>query len=89
MEKDHKQRGRQKLLQGRVTSDKMDKTCVILVEKLEMHPMFKKLRRLGKKTQVHDEKNEARSGDLISAIGTRPISRHKRHRLFRILERAK
>jgi small subunit ribosomal protein S17 len=77
-----------KLIQGRVVSDIADKTRVILVETFVMHPVFKKSIRYSRRIKIHDEKNESREGDLVSAIETRPLSRHKRHRLHKILERA-
>ena len=76
-------------IQGRVVSDKNDKTRVILVETIFAHPLFKKMVRNSTKIKVHDAKNEAKEGDLIQAIETRPLSKDKRHRLFKILERAK
>ena len=77
-----------KVIQGRVVSDKMDKTRVILVETLKMHPLFKKAMHKSKRVKIHDERNEAKVGDIVSAIETRPLSRHKRHRLFKILTRS-
>ncbi len=77
-----------KLIQGRVVSDISDKTRVILVETIVMHPVFKKSIRYSRKIKIHDEKNESKAGDLVSAVETRPLSRHKRHRLHKILERA-
>ncbi|MCB1323931.1 MAG: 30S ribosomal protein S17 [Spirochaetales bacterium] len=78
-----------RLIQGRVVSDKMDKTRVILVEHIMIHPLFKKALRRSKRIKIHDETNQAKEGDLISAVEMRPLSRDKRHRLFKILERAK
>ncbi|MBE7439491.1 MAG: 30S ribosomal protein S17 [Spirochaetales bacterium] len=83
-----KQERHLRMIEGRVVSDKMDKTRVILVETLMMHPLLKKTIRRSRRYKVHDEKNESHTGDLISAIETRPLSKHKRHRLTRILERA-
>lgn len=79
---------RVKMIQGRVVSDTMDKTRVILVETFVMHPLFKKSIRYSRRIKIHDEKNESKEGDLVTAIETRPLSRHKRHRLVKILERA-
>lgn len=85
----HKERSKNlKFIQGRVVSDKLNKTRVILVESIIAHPLFKKMVRQSIKIKVHDEKNEAKEGDLVQAIETRPLSRHKRHRLFKVLERA-
>ncbi len=77
-----------KILQGRVVSVKNNKTRIILVETTKMHPLFKKTQKKSKRIKIHDEKNEANLGDLVSAIETRPLSADKRHRLFKILEKA-
>ena len=77
------------IIQGKVVSDNMDKTRVILVETLMMHPLFKKAVRRSTRYKIHDEKNETKVGDLVSAVETRPLSRHKRHRLFKVLEKAR
>lgn len=76
-------------IQGKVVSDKMDKTIVILVESMQNHPRFKKITRRSRRIKVHDEKNECKVGDKVSAIETRPLSKEKRHKLFKILEKAK
>jgi small subunit ribosomal protein S17 len=78
-----------RIIQGRVVSDKMDKTRVILVESLIRHPLFKKAVRRSTKYKIHDERNETHMGDLVSAVETRPLSKEKRHRLFKILEKAR
>ncbi len=78
-----------RIIQGRVVSDKMDKTRVILVESLIRHPLFKKAVRRSTKYKIHDERNETHVGDLVSAVETRPLSKEKRHRLFKILEKAR
>ncbi len=77
-----------RIIQGRVISDKMDKTKVIRVEMTKMHPVFKKAVKNSRHFKIHDEKNEAKEGDLVSAMETRPLSRDKRHRLYKILERS-
>ena len=77
-----------KMIQGRVVSDKMEKTRVVLVETLKMHPLFKKAIHKSKRIKIHDERNESKVGDVVSAIETRPLSREKRHRLFKILEKS-
>ncbi|MBE8363637.1 30S ribosomal protein S17 [Leptospira borgpetersenii] len=76
------------LYEGRVVSNSMDKTVVIVVETRKTHPKFKKIVRRSVKIKVHDEKNECTIGDKILAIETRPLSREKRHRLYRIVEKA-
>ncbi len=76
-----------RIIQGKVVSDKMNKTRVILVEKNIMHPIFKKFIKRSKRIKIHDENNETRVGDIVQAIETRPLSKEKRHRLFKIIER--
>ncbi|TGK07762.1 30S ribosomal protein S17 [Leptospira semungkisensis] len=77
------------LSEGRVVSTAMDKTLVMIVETRKTHPKFKKIVRRTVKMKVHDERNECQVGDKILAIETRPLSREKRHRLFKIVEKAK
>ncbi|TGK22292.1 30S ribosomal protein S17 [Leptospira fluminis] len=77
------------LSEGKVVSTAMDKTLVMIVETRKTHPRFKKIVRRTVKMKVHDEKNECQVGDRILAIETRPLSREKRHRLFKIVEKAK
>ncbi|EMY78387.1 30S ribosomal protein S17 [Leptospira weilii serovar Ranarum str. ICFT] len=77
------------LTEGKVVSNSMDKTVVILVEIRKTHPRFKKIVRKSVRLKVHDEKNECVVGDKILAIETRPLSREKRHRLYKIVEKAK
>jgi len=75
---------------GIVVSDKMSKTCVVRVQRLKQHPLYKKYIRSDRKLYVHDEANEARVGDTVEVVEvTRPLSRTKRYRLVRIVERAK
>ena len=66
---------------GVVVSDKMDKTIVVQLDKLVMHPIYKKFVRRRVKYKVHDESNEARVGDTVLIEETKPISRHKRWRM--------
>ncbi|MGB9629237.1 MAG: 30S ribosomal protein S17 [Thermodesulfobacteriota bacterium] len=82
------ERGKRKTLTGLVISDKMDKTVVVLVNRLVLHPTYKKYIRKKKKVKAHDEKNECRVGDRVQLIETRPLSREKRWRVKQILERA-
>lgn len=63
---------------GIVVSDKMTKTIVVRVDRQIKHPIYKKYVTRSKNYKVHDEKNEAKIGDLISMIETRPLSKHKR-----------
>lgn len=73
---------------GVVVSDKMDKTIVVQLDKLVMHPIYKKFVRRRVKYKVHDEGNEARIGDTVLIEETRPLSRHKRWRIKSITHRA-
>ncbi len=74
---------------GIVVSDKMDKTVVVMVERLVKHPLYKKYIRRRRKFMAHDEENTCRTGDKVLIEETRPLSRHKRWRVRQILERAK
>ena len=67
-----------RILQGVVVSDKNDKTIVVQVERRLRHPVLKKTVRLSKKYHAHDEKNEAKSGDIVRIEETRPLSKQKR-----------
>jgi len=67
-----------RILQGVVVSDKNDKTIVVKVERRLRHPVLKKTVRLSKKYHAHDEKNEAKSGDVVRIEETRPLSKQKR-----------
>jgi len=82
-------RGRRKIRSGRVTSDARDKTITVTVERTVLHPLYGRVVRKSKKYMAHDERNEARVGDLVEIAETRPLSKTKRWRLTRILERAK
>lgn len=75
-----------KILVGRVTSDKMDKTIVVEVERMKRHSLYGKVVRLHKKYKAHDEQNSAKIGDLVKIIESRPISKEKRWALVEILE---
>ena len=74
---------------GKVVSDKMDKTIVVLVEDRVTHPLYKKIVRVSKKYKAHDEQNECREGDKVRIMETRPMSKDKRWRLVEIIEKAK
>ncbi len=71
-----------------VVSDKPEKTVVVSVETLVQHPLYKKRVRRSKRFMVHDEQNEARVGDTVRIIETRPLSARKRWRLANIISRA-
>jgi small subunit ribosomal protein S17 len=70
---------------GVVVSDKMDKTVVVLVNRLVKHPIYKKYIRRRAKFMAHDESNAAKMGDTVEIIPSRPLSRLKRWRLTRIV----
>ena len=77
--------GRRKTREGVVVSNKMDKTVVVLVERLVKHPKYRKYLKARKKYKAHDEKNAAKVGDLVEIIEARPMSRTKRWRILRTL----
>ena len=79
---------RKRELVGRVVSDKADKTITVLVETYKNHPLYKKRVKYSKKYAAHDEKNEAKIGDIVRIVETRPLSRTKRFRLVEIVEQA-
>jgi len=81
--------GRKKIYQGRVVSDKMDKTIVVAIEKRMLHRLYKKYVKQTKKIKAHDEQNQAHIGDMVRVIECRPISKDKQWRLTEIIERAK
>ena len=81
-------RGSRKERVGLVVSDRPEKTVTVSVETLVRHPMYKKRVRRSKRFMVHDEANEARVGDTVRIIETRPISARKRWRLANIVSRA-
>ncbi len=72
-----------------VTSNKMDKSITVAVERKVMHPKYGKFLKKTKKYHAHDEANEAKTGDLVKIMETRPLSKLKRWRLVDIVERAK
>lgn len=74
---------------GIVTSDKMDKTIVVTVNNRERHPMYNKTVKKSYKLKAHDENNEAKKGDKVRVMETRPLSKEKRWRLVSIIEKAK
>ncbi|MDO5084477.1 30S ribosomal protein S17 [Arachnia propionica] len=83
------ERGRRKVLQGVVVSDKMDKTIVVLVEDRVKHPLYGKVMTKSSRVKAHDEENTAGIGDRVRVMETRPLSAQKRWRLVEIVERAK
>jgi small subunit ribosomal protein S17 len=75
-------------LQGRVVSNKMDKTITVLVERQVQHPIYGKFIRRSTKVHAHDENNECRAGDMVVVEQCRPLSKTKTWRLVRVVERA-
>ena len=73
---------------GVVVSDKMDKTVVVRIEKMIMHPIYKKFVRRRLKYKAHDENNDAKIGDTVLIEETRPLSRQKRWQIKEITHRA-
>lgn len=83
------ERNLRKTKTGIVSSDKMDKTITVLVNRRRKHPLYGKYMNRSKKFMAHDEKNECRIGDKVTIMETRPLSKRKRWRVVSILERAK
>jgi small subunit ribosomal protein S17 len=78
-----------KVRQGVVVSDANDKTIVVSVERISSHALYGKTMKRSKKFHAHDENNDANVGDTVVIVETRPLSKQKRWRLERIVERAK
>ena len=74
---------------GQVVSDKMDKTIVVAIEDSVQHPLYKKILKRTYKLKAHDENNQCGVGDTVEVMETRPLSKDKRWRLVRIIEKAK
>jgi small subunit ribosomal protein S17 len=83
------ERGRRQERRGVVVSSAMDKTIVVKVDTLKVHPRYKKVIRRSKKFHAHDEGNKANVGDLVRIVETRPLSKTKSWRLVEVLEAAK
>lgn len=81
-------REQRKILVGRVTSDKMDKTIVVQVERLKRHARYGKVMRFHKKYKAHDELNSAQVGDMVKIIESQPISKEKRWALVEVLSKS-
>jgi small subunit ribosomal protein S17 len=79
---------RRKVRVGKVVSDKMDKTIVVSVETYRRHPLYGKRVKYTKKFKAHDELNQAKVGDIVRIVETRPLSKEKRWRLDKIVEEA-
>ena len=83
------ERGRRKEIVGKVIKNKMDKSIVVTIERKVMHPKYGKFIKKTSKFVAHDENNECSVGDLVQLMETRPLSKLKRWRLIRIVEKAK
>ncbi len=79
-------KGRRKSMVGRVVSDKMDKTVVVVVERLRRHPLYKKVIRIRKKFKAHDADNACQMGDVVRIVESRPLSKEKRWVVEEILK---
>jgi len=82
------ERNQRKVQVGKVVSDKMDKTIVVSVETYKTHPLYGKRIKYTKKFKAHDENNQAKVGDVVKIMETRPLSKDKRWRLVEIVEEA-
>lgn len=74
---------------GKVTSNKMQKTITVAIDRKVKHPLYGKFQHKTKKLTVHDENNECNIGDVVRVMETRPLSKNKRWRLVEIIEKAK
>jgi small subunit ribosomal protein S17 len=82
-------RGKRKVRVGKVVSNKMQKSIIVAIERQVAHPIYKKYYRLTTKLMAHDEKQEAKVGDVVRIMETRPLSARKRWRLVEIVDKAK
>ncbi|EEJ40180.1 30S ribosomal protein S17 [Limosilactobacillus vaginalis] len=82
------ERNARKVYQGRVVSDKMDKTITVVIDTYKSAPIYGKRVKYSKKYYAHDENNEAKTGDTVQIMETRPLSAKKRFRLVKIVEKA-
>jgi small subunit ribosomal protein S17 len=89
IQKEIPKRARRKVRIGKVVSNKMIKSIVVAVERQVAHPLYKKYFRRTTKLMAHDEKQEAKIGDTVKIMETRPLSARKRWRLVEIIEKAK
>jgi small subunit ribosomal protein S17 len=83
------ERNERKIRTGKVVSDKMDKTVVVAVERLVQHGLYSKSVKKTTKFKAHDENNESHTGDTVTIMETRPLSKDKRWRVVEIIDRAK
>ncbi len=83
------ERNDRKVKIGKVVSDKMDKTVVVAIERLVQHPLYKKSIKKTVRFKAHDENNDSHTGDIVSVMETRPLSKDKRWRVVEVIERVK
>ena len=82
------ERNARKVYQGHVVSDKMDKTITVMIDTYKSAPIYGKRVKYSKKFYAHDENNEAKTGDTVQIMETRPLSAKKRFRLVKVVEKA-
>lgn len=82
------ERNQRRVLTGTVVSDKMEKTITVLVEGYKVHPIYKKRVKQSKKFAAHDEQNQAKPGDVVKIVETRPLSKNKNFRLLEVVQAA-
>lgn len=83
-----KERGLRKVFTGKIVSDKMDKTRIVQVTRTIKHPFYGKVMKKTKKFAVNDSKNESHAGDRVSIVETRPLSKTKRWKILKIINKA-
>ena len=83
------ERNNRKEVVGKVTSSRMDKSIVVSIERKVKHPLYGKFVKKTNKFVAHDDKNECNDGDIVQLMETRPLSKSKRWRLVKIVEKAK
>ena len=82
------ERSNRRVLRGKVVSDKMDKTITVEISTKKSHPLYSKRVKFSTKVKAHDENNEAKIGDIVDIMETRPLSKDKCFRLVKIVEKA-
>lgn len=78
---------RSAVITGVVVSDKMSKTIVVRIDRVTRHPIYRKVMKRSRKIKAHDEKNVAKTGDVVKIIETRPLSKDKRWKLVEVIEK--
>jgi small subunit ribosomal protein S17 len=85
---ENNERGQRQVKVGRVTSDKMNKTVTVAVEKVVTHPLYQRAMKRTSTFHAHDESNQCKIGDVVSIVSCRPLSKTKRWQVREILNRA-